>query len=177
MLWGQSLTLNPNTGLLCWLERSGPKDLGLLLQLRGSSNIHMGPGSRGTGAGVYWQSLGRRLSICLVKYATIFQTEIHAILACAHKIQTNARPEKCVSIFSDSQAALKTLQAAKTTSPLVQQCQKTLNVISTQHSVGLFCVHGHSDLWRNEIADELTRGVLFFSLLVLNLSWGSLGRI
>jgi hypothetical protein len=32
-------------------------------------------------ARVYGQSLGRRLSICLGKYATAFQAEIHAILA------------------------------------------------------------------------------------------------
>jgi len=86
------------------------------------------------------------LSISLGKYATVFQAEIHANLACAHEIQTNARPEKCFSICSDSQAALKALQAAKTMFPLVQQCQKALNNISTPHSVGLFWVPGHSGL-------------------------------
>jgi hypothetical protein len=29
-LWGQHFILNPNIGLLCWLEKSGPEDLGLL---------------------------------------------------------------------------------------------------------------------------------------------------
>jgi hypothetical protein len=38
----------------------------------------------GTGAGIYGQSLRRRLSFSLGKYATVFQAEIHAILACAH---------------------------------------------------------------------------------------------
>jgi hypothetical protein len=42
------------------------------------------------------------------------------------------------SICSDSQAALKALQAAKTTSPLVWQYQRALNDISTHYSVGLF---------------------------------------
>ena len=37
----------------------------------------------GTGAGVYGQSVGRRLSFSLDKYATVFQAEIYAILACA----------------------------------------------------------------------------------------------
>jgi hypothetical protein len=59
------------------------------------------------------QCLGRRLSIFLVKYATIFQAEIYAILACADESQMNTRSEKYVCICFDSQVALKALQAAK----------------------------------------------------------------
>jgi hypothetical protein len=65
------------------------------------------------------------------------------ILACVHETETQDRPEKYVSICSDSQGALKVLQAAKTMSPLVQQCQKALNGISTRHTVGLYWVPGH----------------------------------
>jgi ribonuclease HI len=43
------------------------------------------------------------------------------------------------------------------TSPLVRQCQKELDDISTYHSVGLFWVPGHSGIHGNEIADELAR--------------------
>jgi hypothetical protein len=53
--------------------------------------------------------------------------------------------------------ALKALQAAKTTSHLVQQCQKALNDISTRHAVGLYWVTGHTGVTGNEIADTLTR--------------------
>jgi hypothetical protein len=60
-------------------------------------------------------------------------------------------------MLSDSQAALKALQAIRTTSPLVQQCQKALNDISTQHAVGLYWVPGHAGVQGNEIADELSR--------------------
>jgi ribonuclease HI len=67
------------------------------------------------------------------------------------------RPEKYVSICSDSQAALKALQAAVTASPLVKQCQKELNDISTQYSVGLYWVTGHAAAGGNEIADNLAR--------------------
>jgi hypothetical protein len=63
--------------------------------------------------------VGRRLSISLGKYGTIFQAEIYAILAHASEIQINLRPEKYMSICSDTQAALKALQVAKTMSPLV----------------------------------------------------------
>jgi len=84
----------------------------------------------GTEAGVYGQPLGRRLSIPLGKHATVFQVEVYAILACVHETEIQGRPEKYVSICSDSQVALKALQAAKTTSPLIQQCQNALNDIS-----------------------------------------------
>jgi hypothetical protein len=45
--------------------------------------------------------------------------------------ETWDRPEKYVSICSDSRVAVKAPQAAKTTFPLVRQCQKVLNGIST----------------------------------------------
>jgi len=38
----------------------------------------------GTGAGVYGQSMGRRLSISPGRYASVFQAKIYDILACAY---------------------------------------------------------------------------------------------
>jgi len=72
----------------------------------------------GTGAEVYGQSVNRGLSIPLGKHATVFQAEVYAILGCVHETETQDRSEKYVSICSDSQVALKALQAVKT-SPLV----------------------------------------------------------
>jgi hypothetical protein len=74
--------------------------------------------AEGPGAGVYGQSVNRRLSICLGKHATFFQAEVYAILACVHEIETQDRPEKYIRICSDSQVTLKALQAAKA-SPVV----------------------------------------------------------
>ena len=42
----------------------------------------------GTGAGVYGQSVGRRLSYFLGRYTAVFQAEIYATLACAYGIQS-----------------------------------------------------------------------------------------
>jgi hypothetical protein len=50
----------------------------------------------GTRVGVYGQSVDRRLSISLGKYATAFQAEVYAILACAHETGTQDRSEKHV---------------------------------------------------------------------------------
>ena len=96
--------------------------------------------TEGTGAGVYGPSVNRRLSIPLGKHATVFQTEVYAILVCARETEALDWPEKYVSICSGSQVALKALQAAKTTSPLVHQCQQALNEISAQQAVRLYWV-------------------------------------
>jgi len=92
----------------------------------------------GTGAGVYGQSLKRRLRFSLGKYTTVFQPAIYAILACAYDLQSLNRPEKYICICYDSQAALKAHQAVKKTSSLVHQCQKPLNDISARHVVELY---------------------------------------
>ena len=67
----------------------------------------------GTRAGVYRQLVERKLSFYLGRYATVFQAEIYAILACAYEIQSQKRLEKYVSICSDSLAALKALKAIR----------------------------------------------------------------
>jgi len=113
--------------------------------------------AEGTGVGVYGQSVNRRLSIPLGKHATVFQAEVYAILACTEEIATQDHPEKYVNICSDSQAALKALQAAKTF-PLVRQCQQALEDNSAQHAVGLYWVPGHAGVRGNVIADKLARG-------------------
>jgi len=93
-------------------------DLGLHPQFRGSSDTQVGPRwGGGTEATVYGQSAGRTLSISLGTYATVLLAEINA---CAYEIHVDVRPEEYISTCSDIQAALKALQAAKTTSQLVE---------------------------------------------------------
>jgi len=111
----------------------------------------------GTGAGFSGQSVGRRPSFSLGRYATVFQAEIYAILACAYETQSQNRPENYVSICPDSLAALKALKAVRT-SPLVHQCQKAMNDISARHAVVQYWVPGHAGIRGNEIADGLAMG-------------------
>jgi len=74
-----------------WTKGTGtpPVVKGLILFTDGSK-------MEGTGAGVYGQSVVR-LGFSLGRHATVFQAEIYAILACAHEIQFQGRPEKHVS--------------------------------------------------------------------------------
>jgi hypothetical protein len=62
-------------------------------------------------AGVCGQYVRQRLIFSLGRYTMVFQVEIFAFLACAYEIQILNRPEKYVNMCSDSQAALKALQA------------------------------------------------------------------
>jgi hypothetical protein len=59
----------------------------------------------GIGAGVYGQSVKRRLSFSLGRHTTVFQAEIYAILACAYEMQSHNRPEKYISICSGTESA------------------------------------------------------------------------
>ena len=52
---------------------------------------------RGTRAGVYGQSVGRRLRFSLGRYVTVFQAKVYAILACVYETQSHNRLEKYVS--------------------------------------------------------------------------------
>jgi ribonuclease HI len=124
------------------------------------------------GSGVYGQPVRRRLSFPLGRYTTVFQAEIFAILACAYEIQNLNRPEKYVSICSNSQAVLKALQAVRTTSPLNHQCQCVLNDISTRYVVGLFWVPGHAGMRGNEVFDKLAMGARPWSISDRSRLWG-----
>jgi hypothetical protein len=63
--------------------------------------------------------------------------------------KTHGKPDKRISICSDSQAALKAPKAVRITSLLVYQSQKAPNDISTLHAVGLYWVLGHAGVRSN----------------------------
>jgi ADP-dependent phosphofructokinase/glucokinase len=76
-------------------------------------------------------------SFSLGKFASVFQTEIYAILLCAYKNIRRAHKNKQILIFSDSQAALKALSGPKMISRLVEECQEALTVLATLNEVTL----------------------------------------
>ena len=80
----------------------------------------------GTGSGIFGIRPNRSLNFPLGKFATVFQTEIHAILQCACENIRRAYKHKRILIFSDSQAALKVLSSPEVTSGLVAECLDAL---------------------------------------------------
>ena len=73
--------------------------------------------------------------------------------------------------------ALKALQTARTSSPLVQQCQKALNNISTWDAVGLFCVPDMLEYEEMGSLMSLRGAALFWGSLDLSWPWESLDEI
>jgi len=78
--------------------------------------IRFTDGSRtdlGTGSGIYGLKPNKSYSFSLGKFASVFQTEIYAILLCAYENIRRVYKNKQILIFYDSQAALKALSGPK----------------------------------------------------------------
>jgi len=108
-----------------------------------------------TGASVFNQTTNLKLTLPLGKYSTVFQAEIYAILSCV--LSLHSEREASIAICSDSQAALKALQSAKTRCSLVAETKSALGKLSTFNSVRLLWVPGHNNVLGNEIADEFAK--------------------
>jgi hypothetical protein len=93
----------------------------------------------------------------LGKFATVFQTEVYAILKCACKNIRRAYKNKRILIFSNSQDALKALSSPKVTSELVAKCLNALSALAGLNEVILAWVLGHCGILGNEKADKLAR--------------------
>jgi hypothetical protein len=76
----------------------------------------------GTGSGIFGRRPNRSFSFPLGKFATVFQTEIYAILQCACENIRRAYKHTQILIFSDNQAAFKVLSSPTVTAGLVAQC-------------------------------------------------------
>ncbi|XP_063379410.1 uncharacterized protein LOC134666190 [Cydia fagiglandana] len=109
----------------------------------------------GTGAGIYANDFSS--SISMGNYATVFQAETFAIIACVHENIVRRTQGKNIYILSDSQAALKALEAPRVDSRLVYNGVQALNQLGRQNRVQLVWIPGHEGFIGNENADELAR--------------------
>jgi len=78
----------------------------------------------------------------------VFQAELYAILTSASLLCNSTN--RSITICSDSQAALKSISAAKMTSHLVSETVMTLQQLSTHNCIQLPCVPGHNDIDGNK---------------------------
>jgi len=97
----------------------------------------------GTGSGIFGPRPNRSFSFPLGKFATVFQTEIYAILQCAYENIRRAYKNKQILIFSDSQGALTALSGPKVTSGMVAECLDALSALASLNKVTLVWVPGH----------------------------------
>ena len=88
---------------------------------------------------------------------TVFQAEIVEILKAADLIRDRGICNRNISIYTDSQAALKALQGTKFRSQVALTCVNKLNEIGITNNLKIVWVPGHQGHVGNEHADQLAR--------------------
>ena len=87
----------------------------------------------------------------------MFQSEITAIAAAAARLDLEGNTNREITIYSDSQAAVRSLEARFTRSTIVAECSQKLRKLAENNSVTLQWIPGHAGYEGNERADELAK--------------------
>ena len=114
-----------------------------------------------TGAGVHFPG-GKinDLVIYLGYYSSVFQAEVLAITLAAERLANYVSQDhevERVTIYSDSQAAIKAVSAIRTKSHMVEQCVDALNSLGTLTEVRVQWTRAHIGTIGNETADFLAK--------------------
>jgi hypothetical protein len=91
------------------------------------------------GAGVFSGTLDIRESYALGSLATVFQTEVYAILSCSDYFRIAYMHNMTICVCSDSKAALLALFSYTISSQLLHQCWLTLQDLFNKITTGCDC--------------------------------------
>ncbi|XP_055836606.1 uncharacterized protein LOC129905204 [Episyrphus balteatus] len=114
-------------------------------------------GSKTNGSGIFSEKQNLSLFFRLPDQCRVFQAEILAIKEVLSWLRENVISNTDIRIFSDSQAAIKSLASVSTNSIMVLDCQTSLREMSEQFNIHLVWVPGHRDIPGNCRADELAK--------------------
>ena len=117
---------------------------------RGGSKI-----CSGTGGGVFGVKTG--LVFSLGAFTTVFQAEVCSIMAAIPESIAKGYSGKTLTIFTDSQVAMKAPESVTVKSKFVLECLECLSELATHSSVQMVLVPGHEGILGNERADELAK--------------------
>jgi len=109
------------------------------------------------GRGVYSEQLDNRKSFRLPDHCSVFQAEVHAIKEALTCLGNFSLQRGHLNIYSDSQAAIKSIYSTNTNSRTIAHCRRSLHEMANQFTISLIWVPGHRDIVCNCIADELAR--------------------
>jgi len=109
------------------------------------------------GFGVYAPSLCINSSHRIPDHCSVFQSEVIAINHIADRLSEIQISGEDIWIYSDSQAAVRSLSSNSFTSKVVRSCTISLNEIGTYNRVRILWIPGHRDFNGNCIADEFAR--------------------
>ena len=108
-----------------------------------------------SGGGVFGGKTGLIFSLGAV--ATVFQAEVFTIMAAVHESIARGYNGRTITIFTDSQTALKAQDSVAVNCKLVLECLECLSELATHNSIQLVWVPGHEGILGNERADELAK--------------------
>ena len=113
--------------------------------------------SEGTGAGVFCEELHLRKSVKMDNACTVFQAEVLAMKVAADYLLSKEIVRREISLYVDSQAAIKALDNYIVGSKLVKECRRVISLVGLNNSVRISWVPGHKDYVGNEEADRLAK--------------------
>ncbi|XP_070854170.1 uncharacterized protein [Drosophila suzukii] len=102
------------------------------------------------------QIYGQYRSI-LPDHCSVFQAEVFAIIEALMLLNDANCQNKLIKIYSDSQAAIRSIISTNTNSHTISNCRKSLHEMALQFKIYLIWVPGHRNITGNCIADELAR--------------------